>query len=447
MPSGSPPVASIGALVFDHSPASDGVEPFERQADRIDHVVTPRAGRVGPMLREPLPAGQTAVHGVVLERRHVGQRWRRRHAEQVVEHPLAANHRRRPGRVRRDGQDAALPQQSAAPAVVGQRDAPETVAVHVRDTVVLRQPFVDERVFRVQQIENAAVLAQHAVHEQLGLAPEGLPQVVVEVRKQAHVGRHRVEIAQVQPLRREVRHERARPFVGEHAPHLLLEHGGLSQLPRRGHRNQLVVWNAAPQEERQARGERKVADAIRRVRRKAGRIRLDAEQELRAHEHAGERHLDTRVEIRVCTSALVERHRPLEIGLGHRPAVGPPRERPDNLPRGAVLVDRACGTRNEKPPAAWRVAGPLRIERAEDGHGIDRRLDPRVAVGIEVCLVRLPRRLDQIRRFLDERDAEDVRSRGHGNADVEVRVGLLAVSEWASDWVSDWAPQAEWASR
>ena len=47
---------------------------------------------------------------------------------------------------------------------------------------MLRQPFVDERVVRVKQIQDAAVLVHDAVEEQLDLAPERLPQVVVEVR-------------------------------------------------------------------------------------------------------------------------------------------------------------------------------------------------------------------------------------------------------------------------
>ena len=54
----------------------------------------------------------------------------------------------------------------------------------------------------------------------------------------------------------------------EHAPHLLLEHGRIAQ--RSAHRRvqQLVVRNAAPQEERQPRREVEIAEAIRRRRRR-----------------------------------------------------------------------------------------------------------------------------------------------------------------------------------
>ena len=66
------------------------------------------------------------------------------------------------------------------------------------------EPLVQERVVRAEQVDDAAVLADHAVDEELGLLTQCLPQVVVEIRKDAHVGRNPVQIPQVQPLRREV---------------------------------------------------------------------------------------------------------------------------------------------------------------------------------------------------------------------------------------------------
>ena len=66
-------------------------------------------------------------------------------------------------------------------------DAAEAAAVDVRDAVVLREPLVEERVVRLQQVEHAAVLAQDALEEQLRLLAERLPQVVVEVGEQPQV--------------------------------------------------------------------------------------------------------------------------------------------------------------------------------------------------------------------------------------------------------------------
>ena len=83
--------------------------------------------------------------------------------------------------------------------------AAEPAAVDVGNAVVPRQPFVDEGVVGAQQIQDAAVLAQDALEQQLGLAPERLAQVVVEVRELVGVGQHAAHVAQVQPLAGEVR--------------------------------------------------------------------------------------------------------------------------------------------------------------------------------------------------------------------------------------------------
>ena len=66
-------------------------------------------------------------------------------------------------------------------AVGCRRHAAESASVDAGNSVVLRQAFVQERVVRPDEREHAAILAQHAVEEELGLLPEGLPQVVVEV--------------------------------------------------------------------------------------------------------------------------------------------------------------------------------------------------------------------------------------------------------------------------
>ena len=80
-----------------------------------------------------------------------------------------------------------------------------------------------------------------------------LAQVVVEVGELERVGLLVPQVAQVQPLAGEVLDERVRLRIGQHAPHLLLEHRRLLQLAPRRRVEQLVVRNAAPQEERQPR--------------------------------------------------------------------------------------------------------------------------------------------------------------------------------------------------
>ena len=106
----------------------------------------------------------------------------------------------------------------------GSVHAAEVIALDVRQAVEARDALVDERVVGAQQIERAAVLLHDAAEEELRLALEPLPQRVVEVGEHALHGHDGVEVAQVQPLAREVLDERRRALVGEHALHLPLEH-------------------------------------------------------------------------------------------------------------------------------------------------------------------------------------------------------------------------------
>ena len=323
-----------------------------------------RAGDVGAVLGQPLADRERRRDRVVLERRHVRRRRRRRRAEDVFEDPLAADHGRGAGRVRGHRQDAPLAEQAAPHAVVAELDAAEVAAVDVRDAVVLGQALVQERVVRLQQVEHAAVLAQDALEQQLRLLAEGLPQVVVEVGEQAQVRGDRIQVAQVQPLAREVAHQALRARVGQHAADLPFEHLGLAQLAALGQVEQLVVRDAAPEEERQAGGELDVGDAVGRVRRDAGRVRLDAEEELRVHQHRAQGHLDPRVEVPSGAGLPVQLHRLLEVRVGDRPPVGPAHERGEDVPGTRFLFARFLRLADEDPAAAGRVPVPLGGDRA-----------------------------------------------------------------------------------
>ena len=136
-----------------------------------------------------------AALAVFLERRHVRRRRRRRRAEDVLQNPLAAQHRRRAVGIRRDGQDAALAEQAAA-VLVGERHAAELAAVDVRDAVVARQPLVDERVVGRQQVEDVAVLAHDALEEQLGLLRNACRRLSSKFGNSSRVGHEALQIAQ-----------------------------------------------------------------------------------------------------------------------------------------------------------------------------------------------------------------------------------------------------------
>src|SRR5262249_45348132 len=101
--------------------------------------------------------------------------------------------------------------------------------------------------------------------EELGLARERGAQVLVELRfgEQLRIGRDSHETAQLEPLRGEIFHQRLRPLVGQHAPDLPLQHDRLAELPAPREVEELIVRNAAPEKEREPRGELYVAQTIR----------------------------------------------------------------------------------------------------------------------------------------------------------------------------------------
>ena len=88
------------------------------------------------------------------------------------------------------------------------------------------QLFVEERVVRRQQIDDAAVRPSADRSRNSSVSrTKALPQVVVEPGKlPVRVRRQQPDVAGLQPLAEEVVHERrTRARVGEHPPHLLLE--------------------------------------------------------------------------------------------------------------------------------------------------------------------------------------------------------------------------------
>ena len=81
----------------------------------------------------------------LLERRDVHRRRRRYvRAEHVLQNPHTASHGRGSVRLRRDEQDAAMAEDPLA-ASIGDCHPAELAAEDPRDTVVLREPLVDER--------------------------------------------------------------------------------------------------------------------------------------------------------------------------------------------------------------------------------------------------------------------------------------------------------------
>ena len=87
----------------------------------------------------------------------------------------------------------------------------------------------------------------------------------------------------------------------------------------------------------------------------AGWILLDAEQELRAHQHRGQRHLDAGVEASVRACLPVQLERPLQVGVCDRTPIGPPHERASGSAWRGVFIAGSRGPRYENAAAAGRV--------------------------------------------------------------------------------------------
>src|SRR5690606_28632978 len=116
--------------------------------------------------------------------------------EKILEDPLPAYHRRGTVRVGRDGQDAAVAEQPSSRIVFRQLDAAEVRAFDTLDTVVPRDPIVQERVVGIEQLESAPILSNDTAEEQLRLPPQALTQRIVEIREDALHRHDGVEIAQ-----------------------------------------------------------------------------------------------------------------------------------------------------------------------------------------------------------------------------------------------------------
>src|SRR5262249_28384667 len=117
-----------------------------------------------------------------------------------------------------------------------------------------------------------------------------------ELRKANGIRRRETKIAKLQPLAGEVFDQRLGATIRKHPANLLLEHFGTPQAAALSQIEQHLVWNAAPEEEGQTRGELEIRRGVRLGSRDGGGLPLDAEQEVRADEHLLKRELNARLE-------------------------------------------------------------------------------------------------------------------------------------------------------
>jgi hypothetical protein len=100
-----------------------------------------------------------------------------------------------------------LPWVRTAARRAGERNFLETVAADVRQAVVLREALVHEGVVAVEELHHAPVLAHDVVEVHLGLLLHVVAELVVEIGEELLVRRHELQVADLEPLAREVGNE------------------------------------------------------------------------------------------------------------------------------------------------------------------------------------------------------------------------------------------------
>ncbi len=121
---------------------AEAVVVLQPEPERVEAIMADGTTRLGAVLLHPLAERPTGIGGTILpQRRDLGRRRGRRRAEDLLQDPATALHRRSPIRVRGHGQDAGLGQEPA-PRLACQADPTELLARDPRQSVMARQPLV-----------------------------------------------------------------------------------------------------------------------------------------------------------------------------------------------------------------------------------------------------------------------------------------------------------------
>ena len=150
---------------------------------------------------------------------------------------------------------------------------------------MLRQPLVEERVIRVQEVADRTVLAQHVLEEHRGLGFHRLAKLGRPFLELVRIRLHGVEVARLEPLAGEVRGEGGRARIGEHPIDLGFKHARVAQPAGFGERQQLLVRHRAPEEIADPRGELERRHLVHERGVARIGIALDAEQEIGRDQH------------------------------------------------------------------------------------------------------------------------------------------------------------------
>jgi hypothetical protein len=111
---------------------------------------------------------------------------------------------------------------------------------------VAREPFVQERVVRVQKFPGAPAFDHDTLEEHFGFGPKSLPERIIEVWENALHRDRGVEVAQEEPLSGEVLDKRVELRVGHHAFDLAMQDGRLGEAPGFSQIEKPVVRDRTP---------------------------------------------------------------------------------------------------------------------------------------------------------------------------------------------------------
>ena len=281
--------------------------------------------------------------------------------------------------MRCDRQHASLAQDAAPRTVRRQRHPAEMAALHAFDAVVLGQTFVEKRKVGGQQLGDRAILANHGIEEQLGFPLHRLAQRLIEGQRKRIAGTNGRHVPDEQPLGGKIPGERRRTRIGQHPSHLTLEHRRILELVLRRHRQEFVVGNAAPDEERETGRQIDVADPIdRRCRActvfagrpdavRVGALGLDAEQEIRVDQEPADGELDPGLEAAILLAAVIEkREQGVDVLFAGGAAIGTIGQLRDDPLGARRLLRLSRRLADENAAAAGRVARTGRVVRADD---------------------------------------------------------------------------------
>ena len=238
------------------------------------------------------------------------------------------------------------------PPRIGQRNTAELVAVDALDPVVLGQPLIEERVVGDQQIGDTAILRSVlSTTSSVSLAIAGR-------RFSSKVGRARS--GKIRSMLRKYRYWPMKFFTSSlergslSMRHLRRHHGLVGELAALRDRKQLVVWDAAPHEEREPRGELEVSDPVYAARIGSRRIVFRAEDEIRRHQDLLQRQSHAGFEAATLRAHLIERGELRHVLVRHRPPIGTVSESREDLVRAGLLVGARGRTAGENLLAARR---------------------------------------------------------------------------------------------